>query len=102
MGTSGRHNFVFPGSDEPAAPLGRNYLIRLDPVKRDQICLTGVGGAFDRRAPEFSCGVTPHEYHRAIPFENNHAMIDEALHKRIVFLPDVRVMFRLLLCCGGG
>ena len=102
MGTSGRHNSVFPGSDNPAAPLGCNYLIRLDPVKRNQICLTRIGGAFDRRTPEFARGVAPGEHHRAIPFENGHAMIDEALHMRIVFRPDVRVSFRLLLRRSGG
>ena len=102
MGTSGRHNSVFPGSDDPAAPLGCNYLIRLDPVKRDQICLTRIGGTFDHRTPEFARWVAPDKYHRAILFENGHAMIDEALHMRIVLRPDVRVTFRLLLCCGGG
>lgn len=102
MGTSGRHNFVFPGSNERAAPQRGGYLIWLDPVKRDQICLRRIGGAFDRRTPEFARWIAPGKYHRAIPFENDHAMIDEALNMRIVFLPDVRLMFRLFLCCGGG
>ena len=102
MGTSGRHNFMFPGSDERATPQRGGYLNRLDPVKRDRICLTRIGGTFDHRTPEFARWVAPDKYHRAVLFENGHAMIYEALHMRIVLRPDVRVTFRLLLCCGGG